>query len=83
MQEVTRTREEVVELVMKLWDRLESGEFEGMPVLDAVLLVELDDPDDTIVIAEATTERATVQLGILKFAIDHGVDVEEDDDSAE
>ena len=74
-----RTRQEVSELVMKIFDRLEK-EFPNAPVEDAVLLVELSDKEDlveledgrmvpaTVVLAECTTERVTVQDGILDFA---------------
>lgn len=78
-----RTREEVAELIMKLYDRLDT-QFDGAEVLDAVLMVELSDPEDTvtvedgtddgrevpetIVLLESTSDRLVIQAGILEFA---------------
>ena len=62
---------------MNVFDRLESGDFANCPVVDAILLVEIDaDDEHTAVLLESTTTRATVQLGILQFAVNHGVDAE-------
>jgi len=77
---MARSQQEVAELVMKVFDRLDS-QFEGRAqVEDAMILVELSDPDDTVtledgsevpasvVILECTTDRLVVQAGIMKFA---------------
>lgn len=78
-----RSREEVAELVMKVFDRLDS-QFEGAHVIDAVLAVEIEDPEDkiqledgtpegrevpsTIVLLESTSDRLVIQSGIIEFA---------------
>lgn len=73
------TREQVAELVMKVFDRLEEEEFKGCVVEDAVILVELSDQEDkidlggrlvpaTVILLECTSDRATVQAGIMDFA---------------
>ena len=76
-----RSKEEVGELVMMIYDRLEK-QFSNCEVMDAVLLVELSDPDDmeelddgsgreapaTIVLMESTTDRSTIHAGILDLA---------------
>ena len=77
---MARSREEVAELVMKVFDRL-ADQFGGTAqVEDAMILVELSDPEDTvtledgrevpasIVILESTSDRLVVQAGIMKFA---------------
>lgn len=88
-----RSREEVAELVMRIFDRLEST-FEGAHVIDAMLLVEIDtgervtnseDPNyeeiPTVVLRESTSHRGTVDRGIMQFAQEfmyEQIDVEED-----
>jgi len=78
-----RSREEVAELVMNLYDRLDT-QFDGAQVLDAVLVVELEDPEftvnvedgteegrdvpETIVLMESTTDRLVIQAGMVEFA---------------
>lgn len=75
------TRAEVGELIGKIFDRLEQ-EFPGATVNDALILVELSDPEDivvadgdghdvpaTIVLLECTTDRAVVQEGLISFAM--------------
>jgi hypothetical protein len=74
-----RTREDVAELVMKIFDRL-GDQFPGTNVEDAIILVELSDPDDkitlddgrevpsTLVLLECTSDRVVVQAGIMDFA---------------
>jgi hypothetical protein len=73
------TREQVAELVMKIFDRLEK-EFPNAPVEDALILVELSDKEDlveledgrevpaTVVLCESTTDRVVIQGGIIEFA---------------
>lgn len=75
-----RERAEVGELVARAYDRFES-QFEGRAeIFDAVLLVEISDPEDTvtddngrevpatIVMLECTSDRVIVQSGIVEFA---------------
>ena len=77
---MARTQQEVAELVMKVFDRL-NEQFDGKAqVEDAIILVELSDPSDTviledgrevpasIVILECTSDRLVVQAGIMRFA---------------
>lgn len=85
-------KEQVAELVMKVFDRLEK-EFPHCEVMDAVLAVELSDPEDmetlddhterevpaTIALLESTTDRTTVQEGILRFCLRTFAAVEDDD----
>lgn len=90
-----RSREEVAELIMKVFDRLE-GEFSDAQVVDAVLIVEVDEPSmrveledgrevpETVVLLESTSDRLVVQGGILEFArrtmFRGGVEEEDDDE---
>lgn len=89
---MARTQQEVAELVMKIFDRL-SYQFDGKAqVEDAIILVELSDPDDTvtlengrevpasIVILESTSDRLVVQAGIMKFAQELMYDRSDDPD---
>jgi len=64
-----KSKADVGELVGRLFDRLPE-EFPGMEIQDAMLLVELHDPDDpdaTLVTIECTSDRITVRSGILEF----------------
>jgi hypothetical protein len=79
-----RDRAEVLELVGKIFDRLENENDQASgQVLDAVLIVEVDTgerepvPNDdthervempTVILKESTTERTTVERGMLDFA---------------
>ena len=68
---MSATREEVAELVMKIFDRLEQDEYKDCIVEDAIILVELTDrgeDDETVMVMEGTTERSTVQFGMFEFA---------------
>lgn len=89
------TREQIGELVAKIFDRLEHENFKDMEIMDAVLVVELSDTEDsarvdadtdreapaTVVLLESTTDRTTVQEGILRFALilGHGAGPEDDE----
>ena len=71
---MSATREEVAELVMKIFDRLEQDEYKNCIVEDAIILVELTDrgeggeDDETVMVMEGTTDRSTVQFGMFEFA---------------
>jgi hypothetical protein len=85
------TQEQIGELVAKIFDRLDS-QHQGAEIMDAIVLVELSDPTDTVVLddgfgreapateimLEATTDRVTVQEGILRFALRGGFDEGDD-----
>lgn len=72
---MARTQAEIGELAAKIFDRIPE-EFPGCVVEDAILLVELSDPDDvtdegkpaTLVALECTSDRSVVQVGLLEFA---------------
>jgi len=80
-----RTRAELGELVVNIFDRLNT-EFDGkLEVNDALLLIEATDPSDdraTVVLLECTSDRVVIQSGILEFArrtvIGHGEDDEDE-----
>lgn len=75
---------EVGELAAKIFDRLPQQFPDGV-IVDALLLVEVSDPSDlmetddtteqmvpaTVVLAECTNNRVTVQRGIIDFAERH------------
>jgi hypothetical protein len=79
---VSVSKEDVAELTMKVFDRLEK-QFPNAPVQDAILLVELSDLEDmqeldddtgreapaTIVLMESTTDRSVIHEGILRFGL--------------
>lgn len=90
-----RSRAEVGELAAKIFDRLEHIS-ESAEIQDALLLVEVIDPDETItvddntpsgreipmtvVLVEGTTDRVVVQAGIIDFAKELLYTRAEDDD---
>lgn len=89
-----RSRQEIGELVAKLFDRLDA-QFDGeVEINDALLLVELTDPGDvielndstgrevpaTIVALESTSDRLVIQAGIMEFARDTLMQAEDGDD---
>lgn len=89
-----RDRAEVGELVATIFDRLDA-EFGGRAkVLDAVLLVEVTDEEDTVVLddsterevpatiimLESTTDRTTIHEGIIHFALRVMSQLEEEDE---
>ncbi len=88
---MARTQAELGELIAKIFDRL-NGQFDEASIEDAVLLVEVSDPNETyegedgvtrletIVLAESTSDRTTVQEGILAFAKRNLYGVPDDDD---
>jgi hypothetical protein len=80
---MARTRAEIGELIGKIFDRLDHLSANA-EIVDALLLVEIRDNDDTIkiddntpegrdipatmVMVEGTTDRVVVQAGIIDFA---------------
>ena len=78
---MSRTPAEVGELTALIFDRLER-QFPDGEIVDALLLVEITDPNDlmdtddetgrkvpsTAVMAECTSDRVVVQHGIIRFA---------------
>ena len=79
---MARSREDVGELTMRIFDRLEH-QFPGCEVADALLMVEVVDLDDTVTVEdgtdegreapatvmmlEGTTDRLVVQVGMIEF----------------
>lgn len=88
---MARTQAELGELVAKIFDRL-STQFHDATIEDAVLLVEISDPEhsyvdergetkmETIIFVESTSDRVTVQEGIMAFAKRNIYGGVEDDD---
>ena len=63
------TQADLGELIAKLFDRLPE-EFPGCEIQDALILVELHDPEDpdaTMVTIECSNDRVTVRSGMLEF----------------
>lgn len=88
---MSRTRAEVGELAAKAFDRLER-DFPGCQIEDALLAVELSDPDDTrpddgdghpapatVIVLESTTDRSVVHAGIVAFVQANMFNPEADD----
>lgn len=79
---MSRSQAEIGELVARIYDRLESEEFgPDTKIEDAMLLVEITDPEETIdlgegrksvpatqIMLEGTSDRLTIQAGIIEFA---------------
>lgn len=76
------TQADIGELVAKLFDRMPE-DFPDYEIQDALLLVELrnpEDPDVTSVTIECTNDRLTVMAGILEFGQKTLFEKEHDDE---